>query len=54
MHPQGEFSKRDVDTQIKERPTIKDIENMNKVIEVLIIIIIILFLLLLLLLLLLL
>jgi len=35
VHPQGEFSKRDVDTRTKERQISKDIENVNKVIEVL-------------------
>ena len=33
VHPQGDFCERDVDTRIKEKPTNRDIENINKAIE---------------------
>ena len=33
VHHQGDFCERDVDTRIKEKPTNRDIENINKAIE---------------------
>ena len=33
VHPQGDFCERDFDTRVKEKPTNRDFENINKAIE---------------------